>query len=921
MNNVDQDVNFAALSTSPASESIQVQKQDKRGGVPPDQLLELSPEQKTQAGRSGEAKAFRHNELEKLMKDEGGIFQYEFYDPGRKDTLTITRQNKLTPQDLEFITKNYADINQRPGEAPLTHKFTMVDDPMAVFKYVTENNLIDNPNNLSMEELAAQYEKGPQAFRDIAMGKEPTKIGRLADAASYAGRMAMAAPEKISGKMLGDGPLVTVDPRTGVKTREMSALAVEGARLQSDSDSFLGKTFGDMVRSPTLPLSVATSMAVPLAPTSIWGRLGKEAAIGAFEGLGETAMSKQQALADPSASDYGLNALVGAGAGGAFQGAGEGIKKGVGFVKDKLAQRTGKSLKEQGLDLWQDATTRVPELFQKGWLDPSTPAAKRWLGGTIGEQYDMGLLGWYGDRLGIKPQELYPGLGISNRNSDISLDLRGLATRHPKLFKQWTNTYDKLLKGMDKHINYSNAPTLDEAGDMMVEAVGRSKDKFFTDRQNTYRNLLDSDVGLEIDAAMDEKSVAGLRSELDNVLKDLERRKNKASKMEPVMGDVATEVPSSTLVDPSGQPVMVPGTTKEVVGEQATEFDNPGVAPKVNAAINAQIARIKAFQTSLDSRLSGAWPAGTRNENGRTLASELNEIRAALQDEAVMGNPLDKNPIQDKVISQSRDKFRDYIMQATKTANPAAYQKLKKTNEEITEYLNHIAALKADLDPNSVKSPKDAAKAVLNNTKKLKALQQTLLGYGGNELKAFEAARDAWMKHKLIRESATTGDIQGKLLKPLRQEKKFITSMYGPVDFKEMENYAKGLLSIGDPQLIGLSGQLKDIKSSQGLPKNASEAVEQMTQFFNRNRMDISPEDMARAKAIDKAQRKGLQAELGDDYYQDLSPITAKLSDLNRLGGLKRGEIGKGRAGTDTSDDESRAASRRRKNVWEVISR
>ena len=894
------------------------QKIDRPGGFVLPQLA-LSPEQREEAARKGKAKAFKHSELSKLLKDEGGIFQYEFYDPRRKDTLTISRKDKLTPQDLEFIKQTYAELNQREGADPLTHKFTMVDDPLAVFKYVMDNKLIDNPENLPMEAFIDKYKANPTGFREIAMGEEPSFGGRFGDTASRPGRQVMSLQETLSPDlpaMLGGLPEDATDD-------EKLAASVEGARLQSDSDSFLGKVGGDMLRSPTLPLSLAASLAPFPVPGGFKTKLLKEGLIGGAEGLAETASSKQQFLADPDATDYGLNTLMGAGAGAGFVGAGEGFKKSAGKIKDKFFSGTGDKIRNEAYDLWKDIVQQnVPKPLQVGPLNPNTPAAKKILGGKRGDEYEKGALSWYKDRLGIKNEDdLYPGLGLANRNSAAATDLRALATRSPKLYRQWENTYQKLIKGIDKQINYSKAPTLEGAGDLMVESAKKAKDKFFSKRQNTYKNILQSDKGLEIDKAMDDDAVKSFKGELEKLVEDLQSQKNKASRMEDTVEEVPTLVPSNTIVDPSGQPAMVTGTKQQVTGQKPVLFDNPKVAPKVNAAIDAQIERAKGLIVSLDSRLNGSLPAGTKNKDGNTLAFEINKVRSSLQNDAVMGNPLEKNPIEDKVISDLRDMTRDFIMDATKKADPSTYETLKKTNEEITNFLKDMAFLKKDLDPTSLKDAKAVAKAVMGNSKKLGALKKIFVGYGNSDVGTFNQIRDAWMKHKLIRTQATTGEVKDKLLGTLDDNKELIKDLYNNVSFEELKMYIKGLTSIGDPQLIGLSGQLKDVKDAVGLPASPKEAVTLMKALLLKNQKEVDPQDTKRLADILTSQESALTSELGEGYAKPTSLTYKTLSNLNNLGGPPRGKISKGRAVTDVSDDESRQVRKRKKDIWEVISK
>jgi hypothetical protein len=177
------------------------------------------------------------------------------------------------------------------------------------------------------------------------------------------------------------------------------------------------------------------------------------------------------------------------------------------------------------------------------------------------------------------------------------------------------------------------------------------------------------------------------------------------------------------------------------------------------------------------------------------------------------------------------------------------------------------------------------------------------------------------MKHKLIRTQATTGEVKDKLLGTLDDNKELIKDLYNNVSFEELKMYIKGLTSIGDPQLIGLSGQLKDVKDAVGLPASPKEAVTLMKALLLKNQKEVDPQDTKRLADILTSQESALTSELGEGYAKPTSLTYKTLSNLNNLGGPPRGKISKGRAVTDVSDDESRQVRKRKKDIWEVISK
>lgn len=817
------------------------------------------------------AESTRQAEYDALFTDEGGIFKYSTEFPtgpeGETKTYTWGRNKPLSPQDFEFMEQ----VRKRdfPEREPLDIKKTLADDPQKVFQYVMNEGLVDIPEGMSYEEVMDRFGYTPTQFREIAMGKEPSIIGAMGDELSNPGRqfMSRAVDPLFKG---------TYDPReAGRMTSDFQGGALNPARIA-----------GDVMRSEITPLSILGSGLVPSALT-LKGNLIREAGLGAAEGVAEVGMSSLKGLADPSASNYFTGAGLGAGLGAAVPGAIQGGRQGLEKLKQARLTKEGPTLKQR----YYDAKQSIADSDILGFgMNPFRVKAEGMVKGKPSTPYAKGAVKDYAELLGMDPNDLYPGLGIEFRSNQNLLDLRNLATRNPDLHRQWMGTYDRLLKGMDQITDYSNAMSLDQAGDLMRTSVQDARDILFRTHDTTYKNVLnDPELGPKVDANFGEKEASDALWKINDLVDKYEKR-------------VPQGLKPTGEVDLEGNPIYTIGDSR-ISQQQYSRLQNA-------------IVELKQAKDIILGRMIVPGGQETRPGYG-TVLSQLNKARATIQENLKATSPLERTPIQTEFSSDIRNLFRENILGAVEKTDKDVYDKLLKTNEAVTKFTKDVGKLKADLD-SEVRSDKQVASAILDNNKKMDALSDIMGNYGkvadpenttmfSGRSEDFDKIRDAWFKHKVMKQSAATGDISNKIAKPLQESEKFIKKFYAKTPYDKLEKYAKGLLTMGDPQLIGMAGALNEAsKGGFKLPKSASEARKLMQDA-------LSPDAKVQAdiSSLANIYRDQADAIIADYGKRRLRPAT-RLDEL-----VRRVDLSLPRATYGVSENEQRQPySPKRSNFW-----
>jgi hypothetical protein len=815
------------------------------------------------------AESYRAEKFSELFVDEpGGLFEYNvnIKDSEGKPTRTfkMARMEPITEQDKQFV----ASVIERdfPGASAEGTEWseTVKDDPEKEFEYAFSKGLF---GDMTREEAEGEFSAYPTRYREMMLGKDPSALGTAADITSAPGRLAMS---------VGEGP-------------------VEMARLTSDVKSeglstplnMLAQMGGDLARDPwTIPSMAAgagLSRIGAKGAFNLGNILKREAALGATEGLGSGITTEQRKLADLSSGDHAMNALMGAGMGALLPASTQGTKAGMKALRRKMSlDPTKESIFDKGLKLQEDLYTITPG------LNPSGPRAAQWVGGSDNANYSPGMRKWYAEKLGVENpiKELFPTLGLKNRSSQMIRDIRDLSTREPKVFQRWQDTYGKLLGGIDKLTNYSNAPTLDEAGTLIQNSVKEAKDTFFNERETTYKKILENpETRAAVDAAMDTKEATKLKADLVEYQEILDARKSKKG----VMEDITEEqmVPTRRMGFQSSKvEALEPQQVK--VGERGVTVDNPEATPDVNAALDAQIRQVDGLINALDSRISGAWKPGQTLE-GADLADEVNKLRANLQSNVQYRSVFDKDPIQDEVTKKLRNDLADFFMDATKKADPELANKLEINNKEISTFLNELGTLSKDLDAadKGVKGDDALAKSILNNNSKIKALRSLLTrptekSKSGLENKAMIPIVQSWFKHKVMKESAKTAEIKDSVRKQLKDNEAFVKEAFSPVVYEDLANFTEGLATIGDPQLIGIGTQMNRMgEKILEVPTTTTQAIKAMKEAVGLNSRNVSAQDKRTLKQIFDIQEGFDELEFGPREYNLSYPkLSGALRDL-----------------------------------------
>lgn len=823
---------------------------------PMDTIPEVIVKKRNLQPPSQKAQTFREDRAKELTgHQEGGLFRYEMKanKGDQEEVSSFTRLKPLSQQDKDFLKNT---MGKYLGTEDVDFKETLKDDPQGVFDYVMSEGLMDLPKGTTYEEAMQAFGKTPTQFREIALGREPSVLGATTDTMSEFGRKAMAG-----ARAWGQG----YDPReAGRLTSDAKVGALHPMRIA-----------GDMARSGTAPLSMMASGLAP-AQATLKGIGLREGLLGIGEGVGETYLAGKQGLVDPGLGDYALGGALGGALGAGIPLGIEGTKKGFQKLKSLSMNKEGPTLRQKYYDAKQSVADS--DIIGMG-MDPTKVQAEGIIKGRAGTPYEKGGVKTYAELMGENPNDLYPGLGMKYRANQNLLDLRNLATRNPDVHGKWMNTYDKLLQGIDQYTNYSNAPTLEEAGGLMRTSTQKARDELFKQNADTYRNVLgDPQYGPLIDQAYDKPTIRKSLMKVNELIDKYQKR-------------VPQGLKATGEVDLEGNPIYTIGDSR--------------ISEAQYSRLQSAIVELKrAKEIMLGRELI---PGGQEvSPGGGTVLEQLNKARYTIQDNLKSTSPLEKTPIQDELSKDIRNLFREDILGAVKKAAPDKYQDLLGTNEAIDSFNKDMDLLKKDLG-SETRSDKQVAAAILDNNRKLTSLNSIMSGYGQG--KEFEQLRDAWFKHKVMKQSAATGDLSNKVAKPLEASKPFIKGFYADVPYDQLEKFAKGLIMIGDPQLIGLAGALNEASKKTVVPTSASEAKKLMVDMFGPDQRTTRDTEML-ANIL-----RGQQDAIIADYGKRMVAPKGKLGDL-----VRRLDLSTPRALYGVSENEQ-AQPENKRNLWEVLSR
>jgi len=817
-----------------------------------------------------------------FVNEEGGIFKYSTEFPtgpkGETKTYTWVRNKPLSAQDFEYLEQ--VRKKDFPNRKPLEIKKTLAEageGSRKVFEYVIENDLIDFPEGYTHEDKLKAYAANPTAFREIAMG-EPTSsgYGQLMDFLSGGGRSFM-------GMLSASG---REDP-------------FEIAKTTSDMDADWYNPFklaGDVVRSPTLPLSVLGAAATPL-PSSFMGQIGREAALGGAEGIAEVAAADVRKTMDPSFSDYAIGGSLGAGLSGGAHAAVAGKPKAIKAYKAFKAKRQGPTLGER-YNQYRQTIANIPGNIGG---DPLKERAKGLLKSRPGSAYEPGGRAKYSEKLGIPPDQMYPGLGMASRSSQEMTDMRTLATRVRKIHKWWTDTYDKLLQGINKWTNYENAPSVADAGEIIEGSLNDAKGRFYDNLDVTYSKVIDDPaMGFQVDAQFTPERISAMDSELAKLDKKYTELMEK---------ELAYDTVKETVPDEFGNPVIKErrGDLKLDAQGNPVLKQNSEINPSEAAELSSAVKRIKALRRSLEIRK--AIPAGSNNE----FVLNLNRIRSNLQKNIRNIPALERTGTSQDITADLRNLLSKNLTEATIAANPNIGKTLADNNRLIDQFQTNMDILRKDLKSDT-RSPEQIGRSIMGNTKKMNAYRYIMVEHGRksefSEPIDFNRVRDSWFKNQVMRESPATGGISNKIAKPLGDNQAFVEKYYPSVPVEDLQDYARGLLIIGDPQLIGLSGTLNQAgRDLADVPKTGRQALQYMRGLLKES---TDPADIKKATKMLANMEEANIIDFGADYGP--KPPPAPLADL----ATRVGVVGTAARAPDYTENQANAPyNPRRSTFWE----
>jgi hypothetical protein len=820
--------------------------------VPADMLLKLP---KNIVPKELAAQQKRKQDYDAIfVNEEGGIFKYSTELPtgpeGETKTYNWARNKPLSAQDFEYLEQ--VRKKDFPDRKPLEIKKTLVEGgegSRKVFDYVVDNDLLEFPEGYTKEDKLAAYAAFPTTFREAAMGEEPSRLNRIWDVTSRPGRQVMAR--------LND-PL-NYNPYEQAKTT---------SDMGDEWWKFPAKMAGDIVRSPTFPLALMGSALAPM-PSTFRGMMGREFTLGATEGIAEVEAARARKTMDPTLGDYTLGGTMGGGLSSGSQGMILAAPKMLGAYKASRAAKQTPSLGE----MWGQVRQDVANIPGNVFMDAAKERARNLLRTKPGSAYEPGARAKYSEKLGIPPDQLYPGLGMANRSSQQMTDMRTLATKNKKIHDWWTNSYDKLLTGINKWTNYENAPSVSQSGTIIENSLEDATNTFYDKLDVTYAKVLDDPaMGFQVDAQFDAARVGQMHKELDALKKKYEDKMEKELQYETIKESVPDDYGNLVIKekkgdikrDKQGNPILQQNSTL-----------NPSEAGELASAVK----RIEGLRKSLNIR--DAIAPGQNNE----FVLNLNRGRSNLQKDIKNIPFMNRTGTGQSITADLRNLLSKHLTEATLAADPKIGAALVENNKLVDKFQTKADLLRKDLK-NETRSSEDIGRSIMGNNTKMDALQYILGNYGKKgkfgEPIEFNRVRDSWFKNQVMRESPATGGISNKIAKPMGAHEEFVKKYYGPkVPFEDLQDYARGLLIIGDPQLIGLSGTLNQAgRDLANIPTSGRQALQYMQGLLKES---TDPADLKKATKMIKDMEEANVIDFGASYAPK-QPTTKLGTLVTRIG-------------------------------------
>tara|TARA_R110001632_G_scaffold172190_1_gene291446 strand:+ start:696 stop:3029 length:2334 start_codon:yes stop_codon:yes gene_type:complete len=306
--------------------------------------------------------------------------------------------------------------------------------------------------------------------------------------------------------------------------------------------------------------------------------------------------------------------------------------------------------------------------------------------------------------------------------------------------QKYIDKYDNAFNVVDNKINETsgvlNAQTPEEAGAILTNGLQASRNNLFSKNTDTFNSVLD-DV------------------DLNNNVNDM------------LASEYAPQLQEKLFYEIDNIDKLLSGSIEKT-----------------------QISSLKE-QKELLTRLTDKLEVA--DEGGNTYEI-LNNVRTSLG--AIAYDPkLGQFELPSSYIKTLRDTERDVsstLTDAITGADELRGESLKSTNKAISEHFKNEKEIGKLLGND--KGAEKAFTSIFNDSKRTKEIKQILEANG--EGKAFEKARDSWVRKNIILQNADGETLYKSSLKKLRDKKDILKSMYGD-DYEAFADQQKKLLNFG----------------------------------------------------------------------------------------------------------------------------
>ncbi len=648
--------------------------------------------------------------------------------------MTAVKDKTYTPTVVNGMIGPHgsSDAALGPREvATVNVKETLADNPQMVLDYLERTGSVEN---VGRPALLQDYGKNPGYYRSLALGNEPGSLANIA----ATGVSALSEPGRNIAAWAAEGDADAMGKKSVEELRGYVGPTDEGL-LTGMAQSVL--------RSPITPVALATA---PLTsgPT-LAATIGRGIGFGAAEGLGEVAAQSTQGQIDPTASDYATAATLG----GTLAPLGDLATAGAGkMVANQTRKRLGlppgasplQGVKDYAKQVYRDvAPMSAVKAEAKASVQPikkfnSAPDAARIAQAEV---------------VGISPLDQPSSLTFGPDSPEANAE-RVLAQDSPAVRQKWINAWNTAKDFIRQKSDYTNAKAPMEAGNTLVEAYNRARDKMFQEANVRYSSIAENP---ELAAAVD--------TELQKNITDF------YSGLADEAGEIQAKIRSSGFLP----------QYKKSYESAATLIE--GIARNIeDVAVDQKMGTGALYQTLNDAR-------GT--------------LELFLQD--VKKNNLEILSPQVAAIQKMKGDIRNLITAAVESHDPKLAAQLAESNNIMTNFFDGERSLQP-LIGNVDKGSEAIFNGVTSNDKNFMKLGEALNMYG--EGSAFKEVSDAWVANKVIQAGQKDGINLQSARTAGRKYQPLIDQIYGPGTTGEWMSAINVMDDLHNPNAANLSTKL-----------------------------------------------------------------------------------------------------------------